>query len=238
MTSHLSQYRPHEMHICTYSVFSQSFHYSTVTRCVLKYSKNHLHLLLSFELTSEQRWNAGACWPSYNVRLPQLALTFSEGIPGKSGRPSLAVSGQAGDSERPNPDLHTRPPRGPLPAGEEILLRPYLWATSRSLSLLQHSASSHTKGKQKGSSAARPVRCSNQQCKMAAPATAPLPSCRKSSRISTPPPITLQKELPNQHTTTHQATSSPPVPGAHQPGPSREGADHGRGDAHRQHLCR
>lgn len=67
---------------------------------------------------------------------------------------------------------------------------------------------------------------SSQQCKMAAPATAPHPPCSKSSRASAPP-------SPAAARTGHLL---PPVPCAHQPGPPREGAGYGRGDAHGQHL--
>lgn len=69
-------------------------------------------------------------------------------------------------------------------------------------------------------------RRSSQRCKMA---TAAQPLTLLAERA----PELMHYHPPAEPTLGHL----PPVPRAHQPGPPREGAGHGRGDAHGQHRC-
>lgn len=89
-----------EMHICTYTVFSRSFHYSALRERILKHSERHLHLLLFSEPTSGGGEMPGPA--DLHAMLPTLlqpglttVLWPSARKSGESVGPRLPVSEQA-----------------------------------------------------------------------------------------------------------------------------------------------
>lgn len=155
---------------------------------------------------------------------------LQRGSPGESAGPGHPVSAQASDSERPGPDLHPRPleplsteegdpPEAPSLGSIKVTVPPAPLCT------ISHGW--RTQGRAFPRPPARPEQ----------PAVQDGGACHS-------PSASLQRELPSSRASAPPSPAAartghllPPVPCAHQPGPPREGAGYGRGDAHGQHLC-